>query len=109
MESSETNKIYHSEPMFILNRNGKTREEIWDIFEETLKKDYSDSDVEVTWVSIFGKYPELPHVFIILSSNSIMDELKENGTLEYGPDEIFDISPAVPVEAVSVPGNRTKG
>jgi hypothetical protein len=80
---STEEKVYHSDPLFVLNRNGLSRDELWETFSEIVKRDYPEEDIKVTWVSIFGNLPERPHAFVILSKSSAMDRYREDGEIIY--------------------------
>jgi len=92
-QQNQESSNYHSNPMFILNRNGLSRDELWDVFESICHRDYpNDEDLCVTWVNIFGNGPEVPHAFVILSRGSIMNEMRENGEISYTYDTIKGIT-----------------
>lgn len=101
MDDVEEPKYYHSEPLFILNRNGKSDDELWDIFEAILERDYpEEEDLHVNWVSTFGKQPERPHAFVIITDPQVMNDYKNSGEafIEIDDEELyFDINHVDPL------------
>lgn len=78
MESSETNQIQESRPrvvLFILNRNGLDEQGLRAAIALILDTKFAASDVEILWLSIFGKQPEQPHVLLTLSDDEVAREM----------------------------------
>ena len=67
--------------LFMLNRNGLDADELRTKFAQVLKAKYAADDVEVRWLSIFGKMPERPHAFITLSDEGVAAEILEDETI----------------------------
>ena len=82
-ENSESQT--HALPIFILNRSGLTKEELSTAFQEFLDKDINADDVEeefritVSWVSLFGKYPDQPHALVIITNSDAAADIISEG------------------------------
>jgi hypothetical protein len=102
-EPNTPRKVHHSVVAFILNRNNKSEEELSDIFNAIIKRDFPESDAYVTWVSVLGKTPERPHAFVIFSDSDIMKKLIDQDTLAFdyeGKKLSFEISRVIPGEPI---------
>jgi hypothetical protein len=104
MESSETKSSDGMRKpkflLFILNRNGLEENDMRVVLSLLADTKYGASDVEVLWMSIFGKLPDRPHVLCTLSDDDVAREMA-NQTLHItyqGKDCVFEISEAFGVD-----------
>ena len=84
--------------IFILNRNGYDESGLREIIPVLLEAQFSIEDVEVLWVSIFGKPPDRPQAIITLSSEIAAEELCNAGKITFSTNDgdlIFEMSKAV--------------
>lgn len=104
---TETAASPRSEPapktvLFLLNRNGLDLEDLRRMLKFMLKTKYASDDVQITWLSIFGKMPERPHAFFTLDNEELSLELLDDETIHLELDGrmfIFEISVAFGLEA----------
>lgn len=85
-----------SQPMFVLNRNGKSERELKDIFEEVTRREFDDDTIEATWISVFGRGDQ-PHCFVVLNNDRATTWLIDEGVIDHD-DLIYDITIAQGIE-----------
>jgi hypothetical protein len=101
-------KIHHNTPIFVVNRNEKSPEELAEIFRIIALREFdAEGDFTIDWISIFGRDQgkgDKPHAYIIFHENAINKWFIEEDEHEYICNEDTDEAEALNFKTIGVKG-----